>query len=175
MGNPFLITIDVTESVLLNGAREFYRPSEFLGTASEPFPCDRILLPTPVRGSSRQIRMKSKYTHFKSTSQIYDDFTRSRTFWDLWGSGLFRGFRRLGLEWVFGPGVFRISAAEVLANLVIGRGPEAFQIIGDLHGAIVWTEQVEEYGNSSMGQARGFGPTEKFLERTARIGGRPGS
>ena len=40
-GNPFLLTVDVAESILLNGAREFYRPSAFLGTPAHAFPCNR--------------------------------------------------------------------------------------------------------------------------------------
>ena len=38
---------------------------------------------------------------------------------------------------VVGPGVTRVADFEVLADLEISRRPEAFQVVGDLHGAKV--------------------------------------
>ena len=72
--------------------------------------------------------------------------------------------------------MFGISAPEVFADLVIGGGPEAFQIVGDLHGAVVWTEKVQQAPELVRGPARGVSDQPKSsCRRTARIGGRPGS
>ena len=70
----------------------------------------------------------------------------------------------LGLEWVLRPGMLGISAPQVLADLVVGRGPEAVEVIGDLDGPEVGSEQVEEDRDAAAGQARGLGPAEELLD-----------
>jgi hypothetical protein len=45
---------------------------------------------------------------------------------------------------VLGPGVFGVAGAELLANLLVGVVPEAGQVIGNLLGTQVGSEQVQE-------------------------------
>src|SRR4051812_23121012 len=45
-----------------------------------------------------------------------------------------------GVEGIVGPGVSGVAGAEVLADLEIGRCPEAAEVVGDLHGPEVGTE-----------------------------------
>ena len=49
-----------------------------------------------------------------------------------WPAGAGHG---LGLERVLGPGVFGVAAPQLLAHLRITPGPEARQVLGDLHRA----------------------------------------
>ena len=70
--------------------------------------------------------------------------------------------------------MFGIAAAEVFSDLVVRCRPEAFQVVGDLHRAIVGTENVEQDGDAASGDPGCLGPAEEILEAPARTGGRPG-
>ena len=56
------------------------------------------------------------------------------------------------------------SGAGVLGDLEVGRRTEAPQVVGDLHGAVVGAEQVEQDRDPAAGEAGGVGPAEVLLE-----------
>ncbi len=64
-----------------------------------------------------------------------------------------------------------ISAAEVLADLVIGRCPEAAEILGDLDRPVVGSEDMEKHGNSTSRQPGSIGPPEQVLKPRGQDGG----
>ena len=68
------------------------------------------------------------------------------------------------MERVFRPGMLRVAAAEVFPHLMIGGRPEAPQVVGDLDGPIVGSQQVQQDGNPPARQPRRFGPAEQLLE-----------
>ena len=70
----------------------------------------------------------------------------------------------LGGPGIFGPVVFGITAAEVLADLMVGAGPEAVEVGGHLDGSVVGSEDVEEEGASAASDPWGFVPPEEFLD-----------
>src|SRR5271157_4019960 len=70
----------------------------------------------------------------------------------------------VGSERIFGPRMFRISAAQVLAHLVIGRRPEALQVRGDLHGAGIGAKKMQHDRDASSRQARSPRPAEQLLQ-----------
>ena len=68
------------------------------------------------------------------------------------------------LKWVFWPGVFGVAPAEVFSHLVVGCGPEAFEVVRDLHRAIVRARGCAARRESGRGDPGGFGPAEELLE-----------
>src|SRR5688500_13469293 len=71
---------------------------------------------------------------------------------------------RRGSERVLGPGVLRVTRAQVLANLEVGRRPEAAQVVRDLHGTEIRRQQVQQDRHPSARDARRVGPAEYFLQ-----------
>ena len=65
---------------------------------------------------------------------------------------------------IFRPGMFGILGAEVFANQEIGGLPETVKVLGDLNGAEVGAEKMEDERDPAGGDARRVGPAEKFLE-----------
>ena len=80
-------------------------------------------------------------------------------------------------EGIFGPGVFGIAAAEFLADLGVGRLPEAGQVARDLLRPMVGAQQVQEHGHATTRQPRCLTNAKKLLNadrqhrRTARLVG----
>jgi len=66
------------------------------------------------------------------------------------------GLRSSGQR-IFRPGMFGVLRAEVFADLEVSRLPEAAEVLGDLDGAEVGTQEVEDDGRSTGGEARGVG------------------
>src|SRR5690606_18644147 len=75
-----------------------------------------------------------------------------------------------GLEWILGPGVAGVTGAEVLANRLVGRSPEARQVVGDLNRSVIRAEQLEQDRHATTGQPWGFRPSEKLLESDGQHG-----
>ena len=76
---------------------------------------------------------------------------------------------------VFRPGVLGITAAEILADLMIGRPPEAGQVVGHLLRTMVGGQEMPEHGNAAPA-TRGVSNMPKISWiRTASTGGLPGS
>src|SRR5262245_2738866 len=61
---------------------------------------------------------------------------------------------RLRSQWVFGPSVLGVAAAEVLAHFSIGGSPEAGQISGDLLRPHVGGQEVQQDRHAPTGDAR---------------------
>src|SRR5687768_1966604 len=75
---------------------------------------------------------------------------------------------RLGRQRVLGPRVLRIPRFEVLANLKIGRRPETAQVLRDLDGTVVRTEQVQHDGYHAPEDAGCISPSEHLLQPHGR-------
>ena len=60
--------------------------------------------------------------------------------------------------------MFGIAAAEIFSDLVVRCRPEAFQVVGDLHRAIVGTENVQQDRDAAAGDPGCLGPAEEILE-----------
>ena len=60
--------------------------------------------------------------------------------------------------------MFWVTRPEILTDLKVGGGPKAAEIIGDLDGAEVRTEQVKQNGHPPERDARRVGPAEQFLK-----------
>ena len=159
--------VDVAESILLNGAREFYRPSAFLGT-----PARRIAMQSHSLAdrSSESVSVDQGNERNCATQAGLRGEVRLSAFVAPESLTCRRSFRPLGrlcglcLERVFRPGVFGIAAAKVFSDLVIGGGPEAPQVVGDLDRPVVRAENVQQDGHPPPGHSRGFGPAEQFLK-----------
>lgn len=72
---------------------------------------------------------------------------------------------------ILGPGMARVAAHEFAANLGIEASPEAGEIGGGLHGALIGGEELEHDGNLVGAETRCFVHSEKVL----KPGGNPGS
>ena len=70
----------------------------------------------------------------------------------------------LCMQRVFGPSVFGVAATKVFSHLVIRRRPEAAQVAGDLDGAIVRAEEMEQHGHAAASDAGRFCPAEQLLK-----------
>jgi len=55
---------------------------------------------------------------------------------------------------VFGPVVLRVAAAKLLPDLRVGRPPEAREVVGHLHGAVVGASKLDHERDASAGEAR---------------------
>ena len=53
-------------------------------------------------------------------------------------------------------------------------GPEAGEVVGDLDGAVVWGEDVEEDGDGAVSDGDGALEVVEFLDAGAALRGRPG-
>ena len=72
--------------------------------------------------------------------------------------------RVVGPQGFLGPGVLGIAAPKVFPHLMIGRLPEAVQVVGDLDWPVVRAEQVQQYGNAPSATARCFIPAKQLLK-----------
>src|SRR4051812_17483666 len=90
---------------------------------------------------------------------------------------LYRSLRRprwlrlsLDLQWVFGPGMFWVTAAQLLAHLLISVLPEAGQVIGNLLATIVRCKQMEQQPHFALRDARRIGHSKKILDARCQHG-----
>ena len=51
--------------------------------------------------------------------------------------------------------MFGVAGAEVFADLVVGVGPEAAEVGGDLYGFVAGGEEVQDDGDAGGGDAGG--------------------
>ncbi len=72
-------------------------------------------------------------------------------------------FRRGGSR-VVGPSVLRVAAAQLLAHLEIGLFPEAFHVLGQLHGFETGRQQLHQYFSFPFVNGRCCQKAETVLE-----------
>ena len=60
--------------------------------------------------------------------------------------------------------MFRIPAAQVFADLVIGISPEAAEVAGQLNGPVIGPKDLQEQGDPTARNPGGILPAKQFLK-----------
>ena len=82
--------------------------------------------------------------------------------------GAFHG--QLGAERILRPGVLRVAAPKLLADLRIGPFPEAGEVVGHLLRPVVWPEEVQQDRHPTAGHPRRFPHSKEVLDPNGQHG-----